>query len=58
MSPKEQSESVKLLADVVAALERRVAQAPTPDDVALVERARKFMVLPLPDPESHGQRRS
>jgi len=58
MSPREQSEAVKLLADVFRALERRVAQAPTPADVELVERARTFLTLTIDGPESHGTRRS
>ncbi len=59
MSPKEQSEAVKLLAEVVAALERQVAAHPNPDDVATVARAREFLTLPVgAEPESHGSRRS
>jgi hypothetical protein len=57
MSPREQSDAVKLLAETVAALERRVAQKPNPEDVKLVERARAFLALPLDAPQSHGSRR-
>lgn len=58
MSPKEQSQALVLLQEMLSAMETRVAQSPTPEHVDLVERARKFVSLPATDePESHGKRR-
>lgn len=57
MSEKEQAQALKLLREWVEMMQR-IRASLGPSEVALLERSEAFLRIPLPAPESHGQRRS
>ncbi len=57
VSEKEQAQALKLLEEWVRRMQA-IRASLAAEELDLLERSERFLTLPLPTPESHGQRRS